>query len=247
LWTHLIPATIEGKATHNVQNAMFAAALAYSMNKDLDQIRHGLRTFDATFFQAPGRMNQYDEHPYKVILDYGHNPAAVKVVCQTIDKFEIAGKKICVLSAPGDRRDQDILEIAQQAYGHFDHYILKADDDRRGRDDREVPLMLQQKLLGLGANENQIEVIADEIKAIDHALKFAKEGDLLLIFGDQITRCWKQIISFNSENQKSNSPSNDNIVSSVIVDEDENEIIKSMDLIKDERGVRLARVDEDSD
>jgi len=31
LWTHLIPATLEGKAVHNVQNAMFAAALAYSM------------------------------------------------------------------------------------------------------------------------------------------------------------------------------------------------------------------------
>ena len=29
LWTHLIPATMDGKATHNVQNAMFAAALAY--------------------------------------------------------------------------------------------------------------------------------------------------------------------------------------------------------------------------
>jgi hypothetical protein len=25
LWTHLIPATLEGKAMHNVQNAMFAA------------------------------------------------------------------------------------------------------------------------------------------------------------------------------------------------------------------------------
>ena len=25
LWTHLIPATLEGRATHNVQNAMFAA------------------------------------------------------------------------------------------------------------------------------------------------------------------------------------------------------------------------------
>ena len=69
LWTHLIPATIEGKATHNVQNAMFAAALAYSMDKELEQIRHGLRTFDSTFFQAPGRMNQYDEHAFKVILD----------------------------------------------------------------------------------------------------------------------------------------------------------------------------------
>jgi cyanophycin synthetase len=30
LWTHLIPATLEGKALHNVQNAMFAAAMAYA-------------------------------------------------------------------------------------------------------------------------------------------------------------------------------------------------------------------------
>ncbi len=247
LWTHLIPATIEGKATHNVQNAMFAAALAYSMDKELDQIRHGLRTFDSTFFQAPGRMNQYDEHPYKVILDYGHNPAAIKVVCQTIDRFEVAGQKICVLSAPGDRRDQDIHEIAEEAYGHFDYYILKADDNRRGRDDREVPLMLQSKLIELGINENQTEIIASEEDAVDAALQKCQDGDLLLIFGDDITRCWKQIIGFNPENQQSKTPSNDTMTSSVIIDEDEKELIQSMDLIKDDRGVRLARIEEDND
>ncbi len=31
LWTHLVPATLEGRATHNVQNAMFAAAMAFSL------------------------------------------------------------------------------------------------------------------------------------------------------------------------------------------------------------------------
>ncbi|MFO0000345.1 MAG: Mur ligase family protein, partial [bacterium] len=30
LWTHLIPATLEGRALHNVQNAMFAAGMAYA-------------------------------------------------------------------------------------------------------------------------------------------------------------------------------------------------------------------------
>ncbi|HEV7433134.1 MAG TPA: cyanophycin synthetase, partial [Steroidobacteraceae bacterium] len=57
LWTHLIPATLEGRATHNVQNAMFAAAMAFALGVKLDAIRQGLRTFDSTFFQAPGRMN----------------------------------------------------------------------------------------------------------------------------------------------------------------------------------------------
>ena len=89
VWTHLIPATIEGRAMHNVQNAMFAAALAYNMKVGLEDIRHGLRTFDATFFQAPGRMNIYDEHPFRVILDYAHNPAAVKAMCDLVDRFDV--------------------------------------------------------------------------------------------------------------------------------------------------------------
>ncbi len=89
LWTYLIPATLEGKATHNVQNAMFAAALAYALGKSLDDIRDGLRTFNTTFYQAPGRMNVFDEQPFKVILDYGHNAAAIGAVCQLVDRLEI--------------------------------------------------------------------------------------------------------------------------------------------------------------
>ena len=103
LWTYLIPATLEGRALHNVQNAMFAAALAYHMGLDLENIRHGLRTFDSTFFQSPGRLNVYDKLPFKVILDYAHNPAAVKMVCDVVDRFDINGRKIVVLTMPGDR------------------------------------------------------------------------------------------------------------------------------------------------
>src|SRR5690606_6238119 len=77
LWTQLIPATMEGRALHNVSNAMVAAAMAFSMGIKLETIRQGLRTFDTTFFQAPGRANVFNEHPFKVILDYGHNAHAV--------------------------------------------------------------------------------------------------------------------------------------------------------------------------
>jgi cyanophycin synthetase len=246
LWTHLIPATIEGKAVHNVQNAMFASAMAFAMHVDLEQIRHGLRTFDTSFFQAPGRMNQYDEHPFKVILDYGHNPAAVKMVCQTIDRFDISGKKICVLSAPGDRRDIDIQATADEAAGHFDHYVLKADDDRRGRDLQEVPQMLQKQLIKKGVLASQITLIADEVEAVEGALKMAKEGDLLLIFGDDITRCWKQIIHFKSGIDSKKTTKTPVSVSNVIKNDTDDIDMGDFELIKDERGVRLAR-QEDND
>ena len=34
LWTHLIPATLEGRALHNVQNAMVAASMAFSLRSE---------------------------------------------------------------------------------------------------------------------------------------------------------------------------------------------------------------------
>src|SRR6186713_652011 len=90
LWTHLVPATLEGRAMHNVQNAMVAAAMAFSMGLKLEDIRHGLRTFDTTFFQTPGRMNIFDEHPFKVILDYGHNAAAVEAMVSLVTRLDVA-------------------------------------------------------------------------------------------------------------------------------------------------------------
>ncbi len=248
LWTYLIPATMEGRATHNVQNAMFAAALGYSMGKSLDDIRHGLRTFDTTFFQAPGRMNVYDEHPFKVILDYGHNAAAIRAVSQLVDRLEVAGQRICVLGAPGDRRDEDIREIADETAGHFDHYICRADDNRRGRGDDEVPLMLQARLVERGVDQRAVEVVPDEQVAVVRALELAREGDLVMVFGDEITRTWKQIINFETEAGAIDDDTEGKQVQH-FVEEDPGAFMlePGEELIRDERGVRIARREESGD
>jgi cyanophycin synthetase len=199
LWTHLIPATLEGRALHNVQNAMFAAALAFSMGIKLENIKHGLRTFDTSFFQAPGRMNVFDEHPFKVIFDYGHNAHAVGMLVDLTQRLECKGRRLIVLAAPGDRRDEDITEIGYAAAGKFDLYVLRRDDSRRGRGHDEVPRMLRQALLERGVPEGQVVVIPDEQEAIDYALRAAGQGDLLLVFADALTRSWKQILHFAPE------------------------------------------------
>jgi cyanophycin synthetase len=244
LWTHLIPATIEGRAMHNVQNAIFAAALAHNMHVDLDNIRNGLRTFDSSFFQAPGRMNIYDQHPFKVILDYAHNPAAVRAICDLVDRFEVDGRRIAVLSAPGDRRDEDIREIAGIAAGHFDHYICRCDDHRRGRGRDEVAIMIKNKLLEKGVAAEQIEVVPDEQEATTRALEMGAHGDLVLILGDNVKRTWKQIIYFNSGAKvvdRMHKPA-----SSVELPEvDDFELGDEIEIISDERGVRIAREESD--
>lgn len=248
LWTHLIPATMEGKAVHNVQNAMFAAALAYSLGKSLEDIQHGLRTFDTTYFQAPGRMNVFDEHPFKVILDYAHNPAAVRAMCQTVDRLEVRGKKHGLLAAPGDRRDEDILALAKEAAGHFDYYVCKADDHRRGRGEDEVPQMLRRQLIESGVDEAAITVIPDEQTAVDYCLNSAREGDLLMIFGDEITRCWKQVIHFECDGQQVTGQSETAKGSGYVMPDPEAFVLaQGQRLVRDERGVRLAKLDEEAD
>ncbi len=193
---HLIPATLEGRALHNVQNAMFAAAMAFSMGLKLENIRHGLQTFDTTFFQAPGRGNVFDEHHFKVILDYGHNAAAVEAMVQLVDRLGRGARRIVVLSAPGDRRDEDVKNIARIAAGWFDRYICRRDDGLRGRGPDEIPMMLRDALLEQDVPAEQISVIPDEQEATAAALAEARPGDLVLIFGDAIERTWEQIVSF---------------------------------------------------
>ncbi|MBS0364608.1 MAG: cyanophycin synthetase [Proteobacteria bacterium] len=198
MWTHLIPATLEGRATHNVQNAMFAAAMAFSLGIRLDPIRQGLRTFDSTFFQAPGRLNVFNEHPFKVLFDYGHNAHAVAAMADLAQRLDVTGRRIVVLAGPGDRRDEDLVAIARAVAGRFDHYICRRDDSLRGRADDEVPRIQAAALREAGVPESAISIIPDEQQAIEAALNMGQQGDLLLVFADALVRSWKQITKFRS-------------------------------------------------
>jgi len=248
MWTHLIPATMEGRALHNVQNAMFAAAMAFSLGIKLDAIRQGLRTFDTTFFQAPGRMNVYDEHPFKVVMDYAHNAHAVGMMADLAQRLEVAGRRIVVVAAPGDRRDEDIQDIARAVAGRFDHYVVKRDDGLRGRDGDEVPRIIARALLAAGVAETAIEQIPDEQQAIDAALRMGRPGDLLLVFADALARSWKQITKFAPEGAEPRGARNLELPSLPAAPSADEAAVAAMEgVIREERGLVFARHDEDSD
>ncbi|MCZ6559711.1 MAG: cyanophycin synthetase, partial [Gammaproteobacteria bacterium] len=152
---------------------------------------------------------------------------------------------ILVLSAPGERRDHDIEEIGTIAAGHIDHYLLRTDDNARGRDRDEVPGMLKKMLAAAKVGKKQIEIIDDEKTAVDHALAMAQPGDLVFIFGDDIKRCWKQIIYFDSgeKPEQDEKPVQIKLPATTL-----GEIsLENVEIIRDERGVRIAREPEESD
>ncbi len=245
MWTHLIPATLEGRATHNVQNAMVAAAMAFSMGIKLDAIRQGLRTFDTSFFQAPGRMNVFNEHPFKVIMDYGHNAHAVGMVAEVVQRLD-ASRRIVVLAGPGDRRDEDLRAIAEAVAGQFDHYVVRRDDALRGRDGDEVPRIIATALREQGIGEDAISVIPDEQQALDAALRMAQPGDLLLVFADALARSWKQITKFRPDGSTpAPEPTQVQAPAEPAQTADEAAVAAMRGVVRDERGLRFERESDD--
>ncbi len=247
LWTHLVPATLEGKATHNVQNAMFAAVMAHAMGVKADTIRQGLRTFDTTYFQAPGRLNVYDQLPFKVILDYGHNPAAMQVMADLVGKLGVTGKRVLVLAAPGDRRNEDIEAMCGIAARAFDKVIVKQDDDTRGRASMEVPELMKQALERAGLRASAIEIVAEEEKAIDHALRTAERGDLVLVLADKVNRAWKQITKYKPDGAPAPSTRQSERPPEPSRPVDASVTLVGLQVVKDERGVRIARSQQNED
>jgi cyanophycin synthetase len=203
LWARQIPATLEGRALHNVQNAMFAAAIATGLGVDVEDIRHGLRSFTPDFFQAPGRLNVYNEHPFRVLLDYAHNAHSMEAVARTVRELAVHGRRIGVIAAPGDRRDEDIRALAAAAAPAFDLVMLREDDDLRGRQPGEVGEILRQGLLDAGLPpERIVDGVHGEEAAIQKALDLARAGDLLVIFGDKLQRAWEQIVNYERPEQE---------------------------------------------
>lgn len=246
MWTHLIPATMEGRALHNVQNAMFAAALAYSLGIKLDAIRHGLRTFDTTFFQAPGRMNVYAEHPFKVVMDYAHNAHAVTMMADLAQRLDVTGRRIVVVAAPGDRRDEDIEAIAHAVAGRFDHYVVKRDDNLRGRDGDEVPHIIARALEAAGIAVDAISIVPDEQQAVDAALHMGQTGDLLVVFADALARTWKQITKFTPEGMAPRTAAQVELPSlESTMTADEAAVAAMEGVVRDERGLVFEREDSD--
>jgi UDP-N-acetylmuramyl tripeptide synthase len=81
---------------------------------------------------SPGRLNVFDGHGFRVILDYAPNPAGLKALGDVILKMRPRhGRVIGMINIPGDRRDEDIREMGALATRYFDEIVFREDPARR--------------------------------------------------------------------------------------------------------------------
>jgi cyanophycin synthetase len=206
VWTHLLPATFEGRARMNVQNALAAAGAAWAAGAHLHDIRQGLRTFSTSYFMAPGRLNMFELDGYRVIVDYAHNPPAVAALGEFVDLLAkpsaggrralVTGQRIGVMATAGDRREEDIVELGRIAAHHFDAIIIREDANPRGRRRGETASLIESGArIGMseGGPCSNVETILDEMEATRHALDLGHEGDVVVVCVDHANDVWKEL------------------------------------------------------
>jgi cyanophycin synthetase len=197
--TGAVPATFGGRARMNVANAMAATAAALAAGAHVHDIRAGLRSFTTSYEVAPGRLNLFEVDGYRVIVDYCHNAAGMKMLGDFVDRLAtppkggdfMARRRTGVIASPGDRRDKDIKELGEVAARHFDALIVREDRNLRGREPGEVAELVAagaRRSAAGGGRCRSLDVVPDELEASRLALDRANPGDLVVLCADQVER-----------------------------------------------------------
>jgi cyanophycin synthetase len=205
VWTHLIPATFEGRARMNVQNALAATAAAWAAGAHLHDIRQGLRTFTTSYFMAPGRMNMFELDGYRVVVDYAHNPPAMAALGDFVERLSepsaggarasVTGRRIAVVATAGDRRDEDIAELGRVAARYFDEIIVREDANNRGRPRGGTAELIQRGIESADGDGRvtKVSTILEELDATRAALDRAEPGDVVVLCVDHANQVWKEL------------------------------------------------------
>src|SRR3954468_13709348 len=131
-----VPLMLGGAARFQQENILAAIATAYVQGMRYDDIRAGLLSFFPSPSLTPGRLNLMRVPRGRVLVDYAHNAAAIRGLMEFVQNVD-ANRRIGVVSAPGDRRDEDLRNVGRLS-AHLDYVVVKEDMHRRGREPGQI-------------------------------------------------------------------------------------------------------------
>jgi cyanophycin synthetase len=203
-WVHRIekveriPLTLGGRAPFMIANALAASLAAFVQGVKIEPIRAALRSFRASAQQTPGRMNLFNFGHYHALVDYAHNPAGYEAVGSFVKTW--SGPTLGVVGGPGDRRDQDLIELGALSAAFFDQIVVKEDDDARGRPRGNAAELIVQGIHQAALDADSLvphSIHLDETEAIEWALDHAPANALVVIFPESVSRAIALIMSRN--------------------------------------------------
>lgn len=181
-----IPATFDGAARCNTANALAAASICWGFGLTPSEISRGLRCFSSDVHSTPGRLNWFEVGSFSVIIDYAHNAAGLEALGDFLSRLSVRGRRLGVVGAPGDRRNEDLYEFGRLAGEIFDLLIIREDRDLRGRRPLETASILDKAASRTKGNRDRIHIIASEEEAVQAALNRAGPGDLVVCLAEDL-------------------------------------------------------------
>ncbi|HZV03232.1 MAG TPA: cyanophycin synthetase [Planctomycetota bacterium] len=176
-----IPLTLAGTALHQVSNALAALAAARAIGVPVEDAARALATFDGSI-ERGGRCHLYDVHGGLLLVDYGHNPEAVRATALMVRRWG-ARRATVVIAAPGDRSDALVAEVGKAVAPLYDRVVIREDDDRRGRARGETAEILRRAVVE-AAPGGEVSIVLDESEAIEHALRSVRAGEVVVFHYD---------------------------------------------------------------
>lgn len=181
-----VPLTLGGTIGFHVENTLLATAAMRAAGLTRRVVAKALRTF------APednrGRCMIYRlPNGSHVVLDYGHNPAGFKRMGEWLAAVPHR-HLIGVVGVPGDRADSVIEQAGEALAPWFDRFVIKEDEDLRGRQPGEVARLLNEairkcapeKLTVIRLEEpNALRLAVTMLEAEDIACMFYEKADVL--------------------------------------------------------------------
>jgi len=176
-----IPFTSGGAIRFQVQNALAATAAAWAAGLNPALIVRALATFRSSADMAPGHFNVSEVAGVQIVVDYGHNAAAMRALGEAVRALGWR-RTVMVLGLPGDRRNSDLLETLAATTSFVDEYVLHDSASRRGRAQNEIPELLRKSL----PLDRTHAIAPTQKEAIRYAWSRLRSGERLLIMVDEL-------------------------------------------------------------
>lgn len=177
-----IPITMNGAAKHNTANCLGAIGLAKSLQINRFAIVEGLTSFRGDLKDNPGRGNLFEINGAKIMIDFAHNVHGMSAIVDTVSSIP-AHRRLLLMGQAGDRTDEEIRALTQIAWQIHPDRIVLTDLPvyLRGREEGEVPMIIQKELIRLGSSAASIILTKTPLDGVKEAIDWAQEGDLLLL------------------------------------------------------------------
>ncbi len=191
------PITFGGRAEFNIQNALGAILTAYLSDFKIEDIKLALETFVPSPVQTPGRMNIFNFKNFTVMADYAHNAHGMRAIGKFVNKVE-ATVKVGVIAGVGDRRDEDTIQLAEEAARVFDEIIIRQDKHLRGRTEEAIIALLTKGIKNIDPKK-KITIMKKESEAIDYAVRNAQKGSFIVVINDVVLAALDQLQRLKEE------------------------------------------------